>query len=424
MTTGLTASMAETNDRFAPSRHISVPAPPEKRAPREVPLLASTAPVVASVLMWVVTQSAFALVFACLGPLVALASLVDDRRQRRRNARAERDRFVREVAAALAAIDALHDGERLTLQGAAIHPASVIADDTRDPEWWRAGPRTPILVCLGLGSIPSSITLDPPTSYGAEEVDEAYRRLRSAAATTTDAPVLVDARDGIGIVGGRVPAAALARAVVGQLALQLSPAVTQVALGDGGCFDWAAGLPHQPSAGGTPDRATFRIQGTVPDHPLVLCAIAETPNALPRECRVLVRITRGGRAVLEKNPSGPTVEHLRPWLLSKPQAAQLALRAREVATREGLIRFAGAMPDAVSLSTVQPAAAAPHRLPADFAVGAAGTRTIDLVGDGPHAIVGGTTGAGKSELLVSWVLAMAIAAPPAEVNFLLVDFKG
>jgi S-DNA-T family DNA segregation ATPase FtsK/SpoIIIE len=34
------------------------------------------------------------------------------------------------------------------------------------------------------------------------------------------------------------------------------------------------------------------------------------------------------------------------------------------------------------------------------------------------------TGSGKSELLVSWVVALARAATPAEVNFLLVDFKG
>ena len=44
--------------------------------------------------------------------------------------------------------------------------------------------------------------------------------------------------------------------------------------------------------------------------------------------------------------------------------------------------------------------------------------------DGPHAVVAGTTGAGKSELLVSWVLAMAARHPPSAVTFLLVDFKG
>jgi S-DNA-T family DNA segregation ATPase FtsK/SpoIIIE len=49
---------------------------------------------------------------------------------------------------------------------------------------------------------------------------------------------------------------------------------------------------------------------------------------------------------------------------------------------------------------------------------------VDLVADGPHALVGGTTGSGKSELLVAWVLAMADRRSPDEVTFLLVDFKG
>ena len=43
---------------------------------------------------------------------------------------------------------------------------------------------------------------------------------------------------------------------------------------------------------------------------------------------------------------------------------------------------------------------------------------------GPHALVGGTTGAGKSEFLQSWVLGMAAAYSPDRVNFLFVDYKG
>ena len=49
---------------------------------------------------------------------------------------------------------------------------------------------------------------------------------------------------------------------------------------------------------------------------------------------------------------------------------------------------------------------------------------IDLVAHGPHALVGGTTGAGKSELLQTWLLGMASACDPRRVNFLLVDYKG
>ena len=59
-------------------------------------------------------------------------------------------------------------------------------------------------------------------------------------------------------------------------------------------------------------------------------------------------------------------------------------------------------------------------------VGHAGTQpfVLDLRSDGPHALVGGTTGAGKSEFLQSWVLGMATAHSPDRLTFLFVDYKG
>ncbi|RPF22923.1 FtsK/SpoIIIE domain-containing protein [Myceligenerans xiligouense] len=49
---------------------------------------------------------------------------------------------------------------------------------------------------------------------------------------------------------------------------------------------------------------------------------------------------------------------------------------------------------------------------------------LDLRTQGPHALVGGTTGAGKSEFLQSWVMGMAAAHSPDRVTFLFVDYKG
>lgn len=57
-------------------------------------------------------------------------------------------------------------------------------------------------------------------------------------------------------------------------------------------------------------------------------------------------------------------------------------------------------------------------------VGEDGPVDIDFVADGPHALIGGTTGSGKSELLSALVAAAAAAAPPNQVRFLLFDFKG
>ncbi|MCB1002367.1 MAG: hypothetical protein KDB40_23950 [Acidimicrobiales bacterium] len=53
-----------------------------------------------------------------------------------------------------------------------------------------------------------------------------------------------------------------------------------------------------------------------------------------------------------------------------------------------------------------------------------GTVDLDLVRDGPHGLIAGTTGSGKSELLRTIVLSSAIAQPPDRLAFVLVDFKG
>jgi len=57
-------------------------------------------------------------------------------------------------------------------------------------------------------------------------------------------------------------------------------------------------------------------------------------------------------------------------------------------------------------------------------LGASGQFVLDLRGQGPHALVGGTTGSGKSEFLQAWVLALATAHSPDRVTFLFVDYKG
>ena len=49
---------------------------------------------------------------------------------------------------------------------------------------------------------------------------------------------------------------------------------------------------------------------------------------------------------------------------------------------------------------------------------------IDIRRDGPHGLVAGTTGAGKSELLQTIVASLAVANRPDAMNFVLIDYKG
>jgi len=49
---------------------------------------------------------------------------------------------------------------------------------------------------------------------------------------------------------------------------------------------------------------------------------------------------------------------------------------------------------------------------------------LDLRSNGPHALVGGTTGSGKSEFLQTWIMGLAAEYAPDRLTFLLVDYKG
>lgn len=82
-------------------------------------------------------------------------------------------------------------------------------------------------------------------------------------------------------------------------------------------------------------------------------------------------------------------------------------------------------PDAPAVAAAWARDQGTTHLAAPLGTGAGGgTSVLDLVRDGPHALVAGTTGAGKSELLTTLVLGLALTHPPARLAVLLVDFKG
>ena len=67
---------------------------------------------------------------------------------------------------------------------------------------------------------------------------------------------------------------------------------------------------------------------------------------------------------------------------------------------------------------------APRSTRAVLGVTADGPFDIDLRHDGPHILVGGTTGAGKSELLRTLITSLAVVNAPDQLGFVLVDYKG
>ncbi|MDO4797374.1 MAG: FtsK/SpoIIIE domain-containing protein [Coriobacteriales bacterium] len=45
-------------------------------------------------------------------------------------------------------------------------------------------------------------------------------------------------------------------------------------------------------------------------------------------------------------------------------------------------------------------------------------------GQGPHGLIAGTTGSGKSELIITLILSLCVSYAPDEVSFLIIDYKG
>jgi S-DNA-T family DNA segregation ATPase FtsK/SpoIIIE len=68
--------------------------------------------------------------------------------------------------------------------------------------------------------------------------------------------------------------------------------------------------------------------------------------------------------------------------------------------------------------------ARPASTAAVIGIGYEGPLSVDLASDGPHALIAGTTGSGKSELLQTLVASLAVANRPEELTFLLIDYKG
>jgi S-DNA-T family DNA segregation ATPase FtsK/SpoIIIE len=64
------------------------------------------------------------------------------------------------------------------------------------------------------------------------------------------------------------------------------------------------------------------------------------------------------------------------------------------------------------------------RIPVGVAASPIRLATLDILTQGPHALIAGTTGSGKSMFLQCWCAALAAQHSPEELNFVLLDFKG
>ena len=91
----------------------------------------------------------------------------------------------------------------------------------------------------------------------------------------------------------------------------------------------------------------------------------------------------------------------------------------------GLVRLPGLLGlDEMTPEAIRTSWAAATGVSTPVGVGEHGAFSLDLVRDGPHGLVGGTTGSGKSEFLRSLVAGLAARNDPTRLTFILIDFKG
>ncbi|MCL2395557.1 MAG: FtsK/SpoIIIE domain-containing protein, partial [Acidimicrobiaceae bacterium] len=171
---------------------------------------------------------------------------------------------------------------------------------------------------------------------------------------------------------------------------------------------------------------------------LALC-LDEHANNLPEECNVTVVAEAGSasRVAVRRKGSEPVrgviadgIDPTSAARLARALAPVVDLAPRRGASGE-LPRTVGLL-DLLGLDEPSPAdvlrawTASPGGRSTEAVIGASATGpfAIDLRRDGPHGLLAGTTGAGKSELLQSLVASLALANRPDALSFVLVDYKG
>ena len=387
---------------------LTLPAAPTEPPPAGFPVFAAIAPVVGSLVLFAILQSPYVLLFAVLGPVIAIASIFDQRLSRRRRLRQARADFASESAQLL---ERAADAAAAALRTQALQSPDARAQGRRDPRhpdrWrWDEGP---LPVVLGVGERATGLQVEEPN-----ETSGPLRELHDevvAVAASGDAPMAVDAVDGLGFHGPAQVVAGLARTALVQVLEAVSPEIAEVLVEADDGLNWLDAVPHrlQRAPQQTPGTNIVRV---LTDRADITIATAPRAADLPRECSLRLA---ADAAALEL-PGGS----VRPNIISAPEAASHAELLSRAASAAGMAlqRLIPTRVDLASLPIAPAAGLAATFLMAEEPV------TVDLVADGPHAVVGGTTGSGKSELLVSWVTALAAAHGSEALNILLVDFKG
>ncbi len=376
-------------------------------------------------------------------PVAAVIGLVSEHVIRLRRRRAGEAAWHRDRQKADVAIERTLAAERDQRSADAPDVAAVLAMARREqPGLWQRQADDPdfLVLRLGVADLPALLSVGHPDGPVHHP-------------TLHHTPVTVDLRQHrmIGLAGPRPKMLGLARFLMCQLVTLHGPSHVDIDVrtcapatrGWESDWDsdwgWTRWLPRGRKIA-IIDRDPASSGATAADDVETVVCLAESRAALPSACSAVVEWVTGPPSRLRLTTMGAdrtrghVVDGIVPDLVTSAWA-QRCTRAL-APLREATAAAAGALPESVTLADlldIDPLDGEQvmrrwrersHPPRAVVGVAADGPYAIDLRHDGPHLLVAGTTGAGKSELLRTLVASLAISCPPGDLAFLLVDYKG
>jgi S-DNA-T family DNA segregation ATPase FtsK/SpoIIIE len=430
-------------------------------------------PIVLGIAMAVIVHPRMAM-FAFFSPAMLVANWLEDRRRNRKERRKSREMLSRSLRQLVEETAAAREDEAELRRTRACSPEELFRRAaSAHPRLWerRADHADFMVVPVGTGCPPWR-----PPWHGTLTAEARVELARFGEIHDVPEEIRLVPGQVAGIAARRAPALATARHLVIQAAVNQGPSDLAISIVTerAADWDWAKWLPHTLADDAGRRRLAAcddEIAGVVsmlpdgsaevasPRHLVVVdlpnlvgghrnlireklrdgkklgiaaLALAGRIDDLPSLTSTVLRIEDGGSWIRDSDGES---RFLDPWEISARRARETARALSRLDDPESAVSSCG-LPTEIHLPSLiglksglddairRSWARASQGLATPIGLGEAGPMSIDLVADGPHALLGGTTGSGKSELLRTLVAGLAVGHSPMALNFVLIDYKG